>query len=583
MVKKRGARFAALFIIMALTLGGCGLPAFGTAKDECPYEEFIVVDVFDSQANFQGIQSGWFAKIVKDKFNMELNIIAPNVAGGGDTLYEIRSAAGDLGDLIIVGGDNGRLESLVTANLIVDISGYLKDKGIMQYETAIRELNDVVSKEAIYAVPSELSSNGALMSSETTEPTYGVYLRWDAYAGLGYPAIDTLEDLLPLLKQMQELIPCGDTGNPTYAFSFFKDWDGNMMNNAKQPACLYGYDEYGFALAKADGSDFQSILDEDSLYMRALKLYFQANQMGLVDPDSPTQNYESVFSKYQDGDVLFGIWPWLAQSAYNTLSHKEEGKGFMLAPISDMQIFSYGCRAMGNSQTVIAVGSGAKDPQRLADFIDWLYSPEGIRINGAQASGGTAGPEGLTWEMTEDGPVLTDFGVQALMNGEIEVPEEWGGGSWRDGISALNFKSVVQSDTDPDGYPYAYSLWDSVIQMDVTELDRSWRDYMGADSTMEYLQENNMIAVAPGCDYQRPTESSEISTMRSQCKNIIVEYSWKMIFAEDEQTFYELYDIMKTKVSSLGYEEVLQVDMQNAKAQDAARKSAAEKYSGGER
>ena len=254
MVKKRGARFAALFIIMALTLGGCGLPAFGTAKDECPYEEFIVVDVFDSQANFQGIQSGWFAKIVKDKFNMELNIIAPNVAGGGDTLYEIRSAAGDLGDLIIVGGDNGRLESLVTANLIVDISGNLKGKGIMQYETAIRELNDVVSKEAIYAVPSELSSNGALMSSETTEPTYGVYLRWDAYAGLGYPAIDTLEDLLPLLKQMQDLIPCGDTGNPTYAFSFFKDWDGNMMNNAKQPACLYGYDEYGFALAKADGS-----------------------------------------------------------------------------------------------------------------------------------------------------------------------------------------------------------------------------------------------------------------------------------------------------------------------------------------
>lgn len=227
----------------------------------------------------------------------------------------------------------------MTANLIVDISGYLKGKGIMQYETAIRELNDVVSKEAIYAVPSELSSNGALMSSETTEPTYGVYLRWDAYAGLGYPAIDTLEDLLPLLKQMQELIPCGDTGNPTYAFSFFKDWDGNMMNNAKQPACLYGYDEYGFTLAKADGSDFQSILDEDSLYMRALKLYFQANQMGLVDPDSPTQNYESVFSKYQDGDVLFGIWPWLAQSAYNTLSHKEEGKGFMLAPISDMQIF----------------------------------------------------------------------------------------------------------------------------------------------------------------------------------------------------------------------------------------------------
>ena len=34
------------------------------------YKEFLTVDVFDSQANYQGIQSGWFAKIVKDKFNI---------------------------------------------------------------------------------------------------------------------------------------------------------------------------------------------------------------------------------------------------------------------------------------------------------------------------------------------------------------------------------------------------------------------------------------------------------------------------------------------------------------------------------
>ncbi len=77
----------------------------GAAK----YPEFITVDVFDSQANYQGIQSGWFAKIVKDKFNMELNIIAPNVAGGGDTLFQTRSANGNLGDLILTNANKGRL------------------------------------------------------------------------------------------------------------------------------------------------------------------------------------------------------------------------------------------------------------------------------------------------------------------------------------------------------------------------------------------------------------------------------------------------------------------------------------------
>ena len=93
---------------------------------------------------------------------------------------------------------------------------------------------------------------------------------------------------------MQELYPETEDGTPTYAFSFFKDWDGNMMNAAKQPCCFYGYDEFGFVLAKADGSDYQDLTQPDSIYTRVLKFYFDANQLGLVDPDSATQNYDSV-------------------------------------------------------------------------------------------------------------------------------------------------------------------------------------------------------------------------------------------------------------------------------------------------
>lgn len=578
--KKKKTGIALLTCLMVCAVAATGIFLIKEKKDsgKCPYKEFITVDVFDAQANFQGIQSGWFAKVVKDRFNMELNIIAPNVAGGGDTLYGIRSAAGNLGDLVIVGGEKGNLESMVTAGLIMDMSGYLKDKDIMRYETAIRDLNNRVSPTGIYAIPSELSSNSPLVSGETMEPTYGPYLRWDLYEQLGYPEIGTLEDLLPVLKNMQELMPYSEEGNPTYAFSFFKDWDGNMMNNAKQPACLYGYDESGFVLAKADGSDYQNIMDTDSIYMRILKFYFEANRLGLVDPDSPTQNYDSVFQKYQQGDIFFCVWPWLSQSAYNTLPNKEAGKGFMLAPIEDMQIYSYGCRPMGNDQEVICIGSNAKDPERLADFIDWLYSEEGIFTNSAQVAGGTAGPEGLTWERTDNGPVLTDFGIQALMNGEVELPEEWGGGLWSDGISELNYKPVIQSDLTDDGIPYAYQLWDSVKAMENTKLDESWKSRMGADSTLAYLEEHHMIVVSPGCNFDYPAEDSEISTMRSQCRNIIVEYSWKMIFAKDEEEFYRLQNSMQTKVKSLGYDAVYAFDLKAAEEKTAAQQKIVEMY-----
>ncbi len=51
-----------------------------------------------------------------------------------------------------------------------------------------------------------------------------------------------------------------------------------------------------------------------------------------------------------------------------------------------------------------------------------------------------------------------------------------------------------------------------------------------------------------------------------------------MIFAEDEETFYTLLDTMQNKVNSLGYEEVLAVDMQNAQAQNEARQRALALY-----
>ncbi len=536
------------------------------------YEKFITVDVFDSQANYQGIQSGWFAKVVKDKFNMELNIIAPNVAGGGDTLFQTRSTAGDLGDLIITGANNGRLQDLVKAGLVVDMTDLLKEaEYVTQYQNAIEVTNDLAEEDGIWAIPSEVSLKPADTPSEGLDLTFGPYVRWDAYKAAGYPEIATLEDLLPVLKAMQEAVPASDSGKPTYAFSFFKDWDGNMMNNAKQPTCLYGYDELGFVLAKADGSDYQSILDSDSMYIRVLKLYFEANQMGLVDPESTTQNYDTLFAKYQDGQILYSPWPWLGQSAYNTTGNKDAGKGFMLASIDDMKIFSYGSCPNGTASNTISIGTKAEDPQRLADFIDWLYSPEGICMS-AQQTAGTCGPEGLTWEMKDGEPVLTDFGKQALLDGDAQMPEEWGGGSWKDGISALNYKAVSLIDVHPEtGFSYAYSLWDSVLKMNETPLDNDWQENMRASTTLEYLEKNNKIMVAPGSGYAAPQETSDIATIRSQCKASIVEYSWKMIFAGDETEFNKLLKDMQNTAEGLGYADVLAVDMQNAKDQNTAR------------
>ena len=555
--------FSTVILTSALFfMSGCG---------NSKYEKALTVDVFDSEANYQGIQSGWFADKIKDRFNMELNIISINNNYNGSVLQGVRAASGYLGDIIMVSGQNNALGDLVDSGLLLDMTPYITDKDIMKYSDAIYKLNEGL--DGIYAIPSGISTMPADTPLDINNSTYAPYVRWDIYEQIGSPEISTLEDLLPVLKQMQEASPYSDSGEKVYAFSFFDDWDNNMMTWAKQPCCFYGYDENGFVLAKADGSDYQSILDDDSLYYRSLKFYFEANQMGLVDPDSRTQTYSDVFSKYQDGAVLFSPWDFMGMSAYNTDEHMEEGKGFMMIDIGDMMIYEHGCSQDGNYDEVICIGADVEDPQRMVDFVDYLYSDDGIYENQAAENGGSAGLEGITWEMVDGQPQLTDYGIDVFYNQSSDViPGDTNGNTYRDGISMLNYTAVNLTEIAENGFPYSYELWESEMNRTATALQNKWSEVMDADTTIDYLKKNGKLLISPGCEYNEGEESAEIKEIREAVKRIVIDNSWKMVFANDEEQFNSLWQEMKSKCEGLGFEDVYEFDLQNAMAEGEIKK-----------
>lgn len=538
-----------------------------SSSNNSPYAETITVDVFDSQANYQGTQPGWFAKIVKDRFNMELNFISPNVAGGGDTLYQTRSANGNLGDLIITNLDKSRLKDLVTAGLVMDMTDYIGNcENLQQYQEAIKQASALAEQDGIWAVPSEISSNPATEPCEALEATNAPSLRWDLYGKVGYPKINTLDDLLTVLKDMQDNAEVTSTGKQPYALSLFRDWDGDMLQNAEGITGLYGYKGMGFCMEKVDGSDIQSLIDNDGIYVKALQFLFDANQMGILDPESTTQNFDNVKAKYKDGAILYSLWPWLGAGDYNLSENTEQGKGFQTAIIEDMQCLSYGSMPLGKMEVGVMVGSQAKDPQRLVDFIDWLYSPEGIQM---AAASNCCGPEGLTWEMKDGKPALTDFGVQAFVDKtkNLPVPEEWGGGTWEEGASYLNLKPVGVVDADPNtGVCYNYQRWEDYQNRIATKLTEDWSAHNdNALTGIERLQSTNHLLVIPGTNYATPEYSTDILTIKEQCKQSIVEYSWKMVFASDQAAFDGYLKEMQDTVIGLGYNDVLAVDEQNCK------------------
>lgn len=551
------------------------------AGTESKYETEITIDVFDSEANYQGIQTGWFAEMVKEKFNMKLNIIAPNVAGGGDTLFQTRSAAGDLGDLIICNTSNGRLAQLVKAGLVQDITPLMEGKeNLANYKDAIESMSDIAgTDEGIYAIPTEVSTHSPDEPSVGLEPNYAPYIRWDYYKAIGYPQMDNLDDLLNVLNDMQTTARETEGTDDIYAFSLFKDWDRNMMTLARNVTCMYGFDESGISLLANDGSDVQSPIADDSIYRQGLEFLYKANQMGLVDPDSTTQNYDTMYQKMQSGKVLFSFWSWMGQGAYNTPDNTAACKGFKMAPVSDMKIGVNGCRVLGNHEIALMIGSKAEDPQRIVDFVDWLYSPEGIMANQANGTSGACGPEGLTWEEKDGMPVLTDFGKQALGGEEIDVPEEWGGGKWKEGVSALNVILVNAVDTNPaNGQPYMYSLWESTIKDNATPLDDDWMQQMGSSSAISYLEEHDMLQIAAGDSFVAPEEDSQFTTLRSQCGASLTDYSWRLSFADNNETFDTLYTEMQDTLIGLDFEKLFEYDKSRAMDKVNARNEILEKY-----
>ncbi|MBR5248569.1 MAG: hypothetical protein IKV27_06490, partial [Lachnospiraceae bacterium] len=81
---------------------------------------------------------------------------------------------------------------------------------------------------------------------------------------------------------------------------------------------------------------------------------------------------------------------------------------------------------------------------------------------------------------------------------------------------------------------------------------------------MEYLIDHNRLAIIPSYapdtmvkSYDHP---QEIVDKRAACRQVIVDYSWKMIRAESEEQSRKLLKEMKIELLSVGYEEVLEYD-----------------------
>ncbi len=539
-------RLLSVLLTLAMLLSMVSISALAEGQ------ETLVIDVYDDAANYNGIQTGWFAKVIKDRFNIELNIIASQVVG--NTVYATRSEEGNLGDIIVV--DKAKFPEIVEAGLAKDISDKLPScENIMQFKTQIDVYNKGLTGEEgkYYGIPTEMTD-----TSPTTLTDDVIYsspmLRWDLYKEIGAPKLENLDDLLAALEKIHEIHPTNAEGDPAYPFTLWADWDGNDnmigIANVVQLTTWYGQKIKGSAMLMPDGT-FSPLYNRENAYYTITKFLNKAYQKGLVDPDSGTQTWDTVSSKLSSGraDVMWYSWQ---VGFWNSVDRLNAGTGFIFIPVGDQKYYADADRYYG-SDRMFGVGAGVEGEKydRIMAFLDWYASPEGATFQ-------HDGIEGLNY-IVEDGKFVP-YKDNALMD-NLPVPEEYGGGGYSDGNNAINQWIVSSLCVNPiTGERYAQKYWQSYKDMTMTEMKKEWQEMFDAEDSVDYMKKNGMLLASPSVDFAPIADNNDMIALRSDVNACLCEYTWNLIMCDSDDDFEAMWDEMVQQMDGFGYQELYAYD-----------------------
>lgn len=528
----------------AQVLSGCG-----TKKKN----GVVKLDVYSQLANTQGMQTGWGADVLKEKFNVELNIIPD-----ADGVYQTRAQKGDLGDIVIWGSDSKDYVDAVKNNLLLDWNedDLLTDCGpyIKKHMSDALKKNSGLTKtitdgerDTTYGIGHSIATS----SKDHDAFFYTWDTRWDLYKKMGYPKVKNLDEFKNMLIKMHEICPKDDNGNPTYAVSLWSDWDDGMVMYVKSTVtAYYGYDEMGIGLYDPQTGKFHDALEDNGPYLQMLKFYNDLYRAGLVDPDSMTQTYDQMSAKVKSGGVLFSIFNYSGSLGFNTDAHLKAGKYMYCMKPEEAKPIVYGMNTQGGDR-VTTIGAKTEYPDLCMEIINYFATPEGRMIY-------QYGPKGETWNYDKDGNTyFTELGKKTHADGKTKMEKHKG--SFQDGSIQAAFSTWANDAENPDsnGETYNSDNWKSNVKTPEYKIQQDWVDKTGCKNLNEYMEKGGNYVVAPATSYSASAKDDELKTTWAQVTTSIKENSWKAIYAKTDAEYNKCVQKMKKDTAAYGYDKCL--------------------------
>ena len=580
-MRKNGKRILAMLLaaVMTASLAGCGKggeTAAGTAgndnggQEAAGQDEVVTLKMFiRNQSKYTGLQEDPVAKYIEEKLGIRIELTVDSSLGNTtaqtstfNELLATKLASNDLDDIMDFGSPSGNPEILNNLNRAVEAGMIIPlDDLVAEYTENLSTdprltIRNDYRREHMYNDGKFYSVGGWGGMGLDQLPGAANWVRWDLYKEMGYPDVETDEDYLEMLKEMQDSYPETPGGEKVYAIGgAFADPQGmgDGFVNRDYPLSK-GYEplegNYAVYLNHATKQVEAPLQDPDSFFWNGVKLYYKANQIGILDPGAVTMSSAEYTEKINKGAYLSAVNGWQVmnkEAILDGLGMKDAGY-MPMRPLEDVVSLSvYWESVVGGNE--FAITSKCKYPEKAIQFLDWCMSEEGSRMI-------TQGAEGMAYTMDGDVPSVTQQYLDDNAGGTVDMAETYG--KWKyAGINA--FQHI---DVDSNGY---YIQPEQIPNVDnYSAVKKDALSFYGTESFTDYFTQykNRAGEKLPNVIWSTYTSGigskpDDIKQKYAQINEYMYKQIFKMIYAKDDAEYEALQNEAMEKVGELGVDDVV--------------------------
>ncbi|WP_135555977.1 type 2 periplasmic-binding domain-containing protein [Paenibacillus cymbidii] len=473
-------------------------------------------------------------------------------------------AGGDLPDLICTNDAN--IKKLYDAKMIVDMAPLIEktgSKSLLYAPNRIKYAKDFLGTEGIYYLtPAAFEADVDTILPMKMD--VGPSVRWDYYKELGYPSIKSFDDYLAMVEQMVQKHPTTPDGKKVYGFGLFNDWSGGLWSYGLLTSVSSGVNNYAETIDVSKDDQSKIISDfygPQNPYYQASQFYNKAYRKGLMHPDAFTMKYADFEAAAVKGEIISNPAVYGFEKANQELLKAANPTSFMMIPFDFGYSYSppkpynqipgyQGGRGLDGKNWTISTKS--KIPDRVVEFLNFVFSPEGSRII-------YSGVEGVNWEYDANKkPVMKKETVDTIIKGGEDLNKTGIFGS----IAALSHLRGVSNTVKASdgGYANLQSDKSTYIQM-MNTVQKDYAKYYGVDyPSLAFTKKVDEKKMKFNADYKvvsLPAMPDDIKRIDVKLQDILVKGLPKTIIEpKTDEEWVKAFDKLRNDLNAAGAQTV---------------------------